>query len=165
MLLELTARYAESSDLSALLHDVTRRLAQELDVSRASLVVMDGEDQGRVVAASDAPTLKDLRIDLDRYPEVRQCVRTGRPILVDDVPSHPLLEGIHAQVAAGGPLHRRGAAHLQGQVLGVPGDRRSGWPHSLGLDVLATVAHATAVASAMPTSSRRYEGLGAEKSR
>lgn len=150
MLLELTSRYAETSDLDALLHDVTRRLAEELDVSRASLVLIDGQDQGRVVAASDAPTLKDLRIDLDRYPEVRQCVRTGRPILVDDVPSHPLLEGIHAQVAAAGV---RSIAALpltvQGKVLGVLLVRGS--PERVAfspaeLDVLATVAHATAVA-------------------
>jgi PAS domain S-box-containing protein len=150
MLLELTARYAESSDLEALFHDVTRRLAEELDVSRASLVVVDGPDHGRVMAASDAPTLKDLRIDLDRYPEVRQCVRTGRPILVDDVPSHPLLEGIHAQVAAAGV---RSIAALpltfQGKVLGVLLVRGS--PERVAftpaeLDVLATVAHATAVA-------------------
>jgi PAS domain S-box-containing protein len=150
MLLELTARYAESSDLDALFHDVTRRLAEELDVSRASLVVVDGPDHGRVMAASDAPTLKDLRIDLDRYPEVRQCVRTGRPILVDDVPSHPLLEGIHAQVAAAG-VRCIAALPLtfQGKVLGVLLVRGS--PERVAftpaeLDVLATVAHATAVA-------------------
>jgi PAS domain S-box-containing protein len=150
VLLELTARYAESSDLDGLLYDVTRRLAETLDIVRASLVLLDGPEVGVVVAASDEPGLKDLRIDLDRYPEIRECVRTGRPILVQDVPSHPLLEGMHEQVAAAGI---RSLATLpltvQDKVLGVLLVRASSRRPALSgreVDFLATVAHATAVA-------------------
>ncbi|HEY1907793.1 MAG TPA: GAF domain-containing protein, partial [Myxococcaceae bacterium] len=102
MLLELTARYAESTDLDALLHDVTRRLAEMLDIPRASLLLDDGAGSAVVVAASDAPDIKNLKIEMDRYPEVRQCLRTGLPTVVEDVPSHPLLEGMHERVAAAG---------------------------------------------------------------
>jgi len=150
MLLELTARYAESTDVDALLHDVTRRLAEMLDVPRASLLLDDGAGSAVVVAASDAPDLKNLRIDMDRYPEVRQCLRTGQPTAVEDVPSHPLLEGMHERVAAAGV---RSIAALplsvQGKVLGVllvrgSGERPAFTPAEV--DFLATVAHATAVA-------------------
>ena len=127
MLLELTARYAESTDVDALLHDVTRRLAEMLDVPRASLLLDDGAGSAVVVAASDAPDLNNLRIDMDRYPEVRQCLRTGQPTAVEDVPSHPLLEGMHERVAAAGV---RSIAALplsvQGKVLGVLLVRGSG---------------------------------------
>lgn len=150
MLLELTARYAESTDVDALLHDVTRRLAEMLDVPRASLLLDDGAGSAVVVAASDAPDLKNLRIDMERYPEVRQCLRTGQPTAVEDVPSHPLLEGMHERVAAAGV---RSIAALplsvQGKVLGVllvrgSGERPAFTPAEV--DFLATVAHATAVA-------------------
>ena len=90
---ELTARYAETADVDALLHDVTRELAEAMDIVRASLIVVDGES-GVVVAASDDPTLKDLRIELSLYPEVREVLRTGAPVTVADAPSHPLLEGV-----------------------------------------------------------------------
>ncbi len=150
MLLELTARYAESTDVDALLHDVTRRLAQMLDIPRASLLLEDAAGSAVVVAASDAPDLKNLRIDLDRYPEVRQCLRTGAPTVVEDVPSHPLLEGMHERVAAAGV---RSIAALplsvQGKVLGVllvrGSTERPGFS-AAEVDFLATVAHATAVA-------------------
>ena len=150
MLLELTARYAESTDLDALLHDVTRRLAEMLDIPRASLLLDDGAGSAVVVAASDAPDIKNLRIDLDRYPEVRQCLRTGLPTVVEDVPSHPLLEGMHERVAAAGV---RSIAALplsvQGKVLGVLLVRGSGARPAFTpteVDFLATVGHATAVA-------------------
>jgi len=150
MLLELTARYAESTDVDALLHDVTRRLAEMLDIPRASLLLDDGAGSAVVVAASDAPDIKNLRIDMDRYPEVRQCLRTGLPTVVEDVPSHPLLEGMHERVAAAGV---RSIAALplsvQGKVLGVLLVRGSAERPAFSpaeVDFLATVGHATAVA-------------------
>ena len=150
MLLELTARYAESTDVDALLHDVTRRLAEMLDIPRASLLLDDGAGSAVVVAASDAPDIKNLRIEMDRYPEVRQCLRTGLPTVVQDVPSHPLLEGMHERVAAAGV---RSIAALplsvQGKVLGVLLVRGSGTRPAFTpaeVDFLATVGHATAVA-------------------
>jgi len=150
MLLELTARYAESTDVDALLHDVTRRLAEMLDIPRASLLLADASGSAVVVAASDAPDLKNLRIEMDRYPEVRQCLRTGHPTVVEDVPSHPLLEGMHERVAAAGV---RSIAALpmsvQGKVLGVLLVRGAAARPAFSaaeVDFLATVAHATAVA-------------------
>jgi len=149
-LLEFTARYAESTDMDALLHDVTRRLAEMLDIPRASLLLDDGAGSAVVVAASDAPDLKNLRIEMDRYPEVRQCLRTGLPTVVEDVPSHPLLEGMHERVAAAGV---RSIAALplsvQGKVLGVLLVRGSAERPAFSpaeVDFLATVGHATAVA-------------------
>lgn len=148
-LLELTARYAETADVDALLHDVTRELAEALDIVRASLIVVDG-GSGVVVAASDDPTLKDLRIELSLYPEVREVLRTGAPVTVADAPNHPLLEGVHPQVSAAG-VHAIAALPLvvQGTTTGVFLVRGSGRrpPFSPGeVEFLATVAHATAVA-------------------
>jgi len=148
-LLDLTARYAETADVDALLHDVTRRLAEALDIVRASLVVVDG-DTGVVVAASDDPGMKDLRIDLSLYPEVREALRTGAPVTVADAPSHPLLEGVHPRVSAAGV---RAIAALplvaQGVVTGVflvrGSDRRPAFTAD-EVEFLATVAHATAIA-------------------
>lgn len=151
LLLELTADYAESLDVEALLHDVTRKLAREMDIARASLVVLDPHaDAGVVVAASDDPGLKDLRIELVRYPEIREVVRTGRPVIVEDAPGHPLLEGVGKELAARG-IQAIAALPLaiRGEVLGVLLLRASGARRTFStreIDFLATVAHATAVA-------------------
>lgn len=152
LLVELTADYAESHDVEALLHDVTRRLAERLGIGRAALVMWDGEGGGaRVVAASDASRQEDIRIDLERYPEVREAARTGKPVVVEDASHHPLLEGVQSEVAARG-IHTLVALPLliSGEVRGVlllratGGDRRAFAPHEI--DFLNTVAHATAVA-------------------
>lgn len=151
LLLELTADYAESLDVEALLHDVTRRLALQMDISRASLVMLDPDSQeGVIVASSDDPALKDRRIELARYPEIREVVRTARPVVVENAPNHPLLEGVHSAVAAQG-IHAIAALPLpiRGQVRGVLLLRASGRRRTFAareIDFLTTVSHATAIA-------------------
>lgn len=150
VLLELTARYAEASDVNELFHDVTRRLAEELQIDRVALVVVDGErGEGTIIAASDDAGLKDHRIDLARYPEVREVLRTGKPVIVEDAPSHPLLEDVKATVAAQG-IRNLAAMPLavRGQVQGILLLRRStvGPFNPREVEFLTTAAHATAVA-------------------
>ncbi len=150
VLLELTARYAEATDVGELLHDVTRRLAEEMHIDRVALVVVDGErGEGTIIAASDDAGLKDHRIDLARYPEVREVLRTGKPVIVEDAPSHPLLEDVKATVTARG-IRNLAALPLtvRGQVQGIMLLRRcTVGPFNLReVEFLTTVAHATAVA-------------------
>jgi PAS domain S-box-containing protein len=151
LLLELTADYAESLNVEALLHDVTRRLAVQMEIGRASLVMLDPDSQeGVIVASSDDPTLKDRRIELSRYPEIREVVRTARPVVVENAPNHPLLEGVHGAVAAQG-IHAIAALPLpiRGHVRGVLLLRASGRRRTFSareIDFLTTVAHATAIA-------------------
>lgn len=150
VLLELTARYAEANDVDELFHDVTRRLASEVQIDRVALVVVDGEKgEGTIIAASDDAAVKNLRIDLSRYPEVREVLRTGKPVIVEDAPSHPLLEDVKASVAARG-IRNLAALPLmvRGQVQGILLLRRStGGPFTpREVEFLTTVASATAVA-------------------
>ena len=151
VLLELTARYAETTDVEELLHDVTRRLAEEMEIDRAALVVLDeAHGAGIIMAASDDSSLKDLRIDLKQYPEIREVARTGKPVIVEDAPSHPLLEGVKETIAARG-IQNIAAIPLavRNRVLGVLLLRRSsprGAFRQREIDFLATVGHATAVA-------------------
>ncbi len=151
VLLELTARYAEANDFDELLHEVTRRLADEMEIDRAALVLLDDAGQyGIILAASDDPSLKDLQIDLKQYPEIREVVRTGKPVIVEDAPSHPLLEGVKEKVAARG-IRNIAAMPLsvRNKVLGVLLLRRSSGRGAFvnrEVDFLTTVGHATAVA-------------------
>ncbi|QAT88602.1 sensory box histidine kinase [Corallococcus coralloides] len=152
LLLELTADYAESSDVEALLHGVTRRLAEQLDIARATLVMVGGGvDEGVIVAASDDPGMKDLRIDLARYPEIREVVRTGKPVVMQEAATHPLLGDLERRAVAARGIHAIAALPLpiRGQVRGVLLLRAAGRRRAFSsreIDFLTTVAHATAVA-------------------
>ncbi len=110
---ELNRARAEArsrSQLVAILQEVTaaldpdqiyqilvRRVAQGLRIARCSVVLaaeMPGE--GTVVAAYENPTIRDLRVDLDKYPEIIEALTTGKTVMVDDVEHHPLYHTVRA---------------------------------------------------------------------
>jgi diguanylate cyclase (GGDEF)-like protein len=56
---------------------------------------MVGEgDKGYVLVSHDAPEVRDLQIDLGKYPEIREVIRTRAPISLDDVKKHPLMKEV-----------------------------------------------------------------------
>ncbi len=76
-----------------ILQTLVRRVGQAFGLTHCSFVLTaPGEDQGRVVAVYENPAIRDLRVDLERYPEIQEAIRTERPVIVHDVREHPLFE-------------------------------------------------------------------------
>jgi len=93
VVLELTQALASNLDFRGILFTVVQRVAEVAKVDRVSIVlVREAADVGYVVAASDDEQLRDLPIDLARYPEIKQVLSTRQPLVVPDVATHPLLE-------------------------------------------------------------------------
>lgn len=91
-LLEVTESVTSSLDTVEILRQIVNRIARTIDdVDRCSIaVVQEDENYGYVLASSDDPNLSGLRIELDRYPEIRRVMQTGKPIRIDDVDQDPL---------------------------------------------------------------------------
>ena len=74
---------------------LVRRVGHAFGLTRCSFVLTaPGEDKGRVVAVYENPGIRDLRVELERYPEIQEAIRTERPVLIHDVHEHPLFEAI-----------------------------------------------------------------------
>lgn len=81
--------------VSELFHLLVRRAARALGVSHCSVVLArPGEASAVVVAAYENPKLQQLTIQLDRYPELKAALDSGQPVLVEDLDTHPLYEGV-----------------------------------------------------------------------
>src|SRR5205823_1541605 len=62
-------------------------------ISKCSMVLAKpGDELGVVVAAYENPMLRNLEIELARYPEIQRALTGSRPVLVEDVSSDPLYE-------------------------------------------------------------------------
>lgn len=86
-----------TGDLSVneLFHLLVRRTARALNVSHCSVVLArPGDSQAVVVAAFENPSMPHLAIDLDRYPEIRSALESRQPVLVEDIATHPLYDGV-----------------------------------------------------------------------
>src|SRR5437588_300710 len=74
-------------------HILVRRVARVLQISKCSMVLAKpGDELGVVVAAYENPMLRNLEIELARYPEIQRALTGSRPVLVEDVSSDPLYE-------------------------------------------------------------------------
>ena len=103
LLLELSQTLASSLDMQLILHTVSRLIAEVIELERCSIVLLDPvRDDAIMVAASEDRAVKDLRIKLSNYPELKRCVESAAPVLIDDAQSEPLLHGVQKSIAEKG---------------------------------------------------------------
>ncbi len=167
-LVELTAALAAGGDPEDLLAHVVTRIAGRLTVERCSVVLTEQDGSGIVVAASDDPEARGVPIDLANYPEFREVMATGRPLVIDDAQAHPLLDPVRARLA-GQQISAIAVVPMacDGAVVGVLfiRSRTRGGFASREVRFLSTVASAAAVAlrNAGRIQSERRQRVAAER--
>jgi PAS domain S-box-containing protein len=148
--LELTQALASTLNIRHILFTVVRRVAEVAHVDRCSIVLVgETEGVGHVIATSDDAELRDLTISLEKYPEIKEVLRTGNTLVIRDATRHPLLEAVRqsepglefttlALVPISHEQRPMGVIFLRSRVPVAFGD------HEIAL--VHTVANATAIA-------------------
>jgi GAF domain-containing protein len=89
-------------EISSSLHfvDILQAIAHKLDdafgLERCTIYLAAAENEVRLVATSDDPAMRNLVIDLNRYPELERALRSGETVFIPDAASDPRLRGIKA---------------------------------------------------------------------
>ena len=74
---------------------LVRRVAAGLRIARCSVVIAETNGrEGTVVAAYENPNLRDLRVDLAKYPEITRALTTGETVMVSNVDADPLYQDV-----------------------------------------------------------------------
>ncbi|MEP6590845.1 MAG: diguanylate cyclase [Gemmatimonadota bacterium] len=96
ILKEVTATH----DPAEIYQILVRRVAQGLRIARCSVVLAaPGSTEATVVAAYENPTLRDLRVELSKYPEISRALETGETVMVSDVDADPLYQDVKMIIA------------------------------------------------------------------
>ena len=81
----------------AIVETLVRRVGLALELPRCSfLLASPTERYGRVVAVLEKPATRDLRVDLYRYPEIREALRTERTVFIPDFESHAFYDEVRS---------------------------------------------------------------------
>jgi PAS domain S-box-containing protein len=91
-LIDLTATLAAGGDPERALSRVVDRIAERLPVERCSLVMIEADGGGTVVASTDEAPARGTRIDLANHREFREVMLTGRPLVIHDAQAQPRLD-------------------------------------------------------------------------
>lgn len=100
VVLELTQTLASNLDFRSILFTVVQRIAEVIRVERVSIVLVREDGAvGYVVAASDDEQLRDLPIDLAKYPEIQEVLQKGEPLVISDTSKHPIFDIVRGDAA------------------------------------------------------------------
>lgn len=92
-LFELSQTLASSLDMQLILHMVSRLISDVMNVERCSIIILDPEhEDALMVAASEDSSVRDIRIELSDYPELKTCVRKAEPVIIQDARADPLFK-------------------------------------------------------------------------
>jgi two-component system cell cycle response regulator len=78
---------------------LVRRMAWALELSHCAIILARaGDSIGTLAAVHDEHGMREMEIRLDRHPEIRAALESGRPVLVADVHTHPLFDEVEGPV-------------------------------------------------------------------
>ena len=102
-LMEVIETINSSLDLHAVMLGITTKLAEAVNLSRCSVLLVENERRrGIVIASNDRPEVDRLEIELAKYPEVRRAIETRSPVVIEDVLNHPLMADVRQLISGAG---------------------------------------------------------------
>ncbi|MBV6521128.1 MAG: hypothetical protein MNPFHGCM_01255 [Gemmatimonadaceae bacterium] len=91
---DILQEISSSLHFSEILQRIARRLGDMFGLDRCSIyLVGTGREEVRLVATYEDPSLRNLVVDLDRYPELRRAFDSGQTVFIPEASLDPLLEG------------------------------------------------------------------------
>lgn len=95
LMFDILQELSASLRSDGIVETLVRRVGLALELPRCSfLLASPGERYGRVVAVLEKPATRDLRVDLHRYPEIREALRTEKTVFIPDFESHTFFEEV-----------------------------------------------------------------------
>ncbi len=93
LMFDILEELSASLQSEGIVETLVRRVGLALELPRCSfLMASPWERYGRVVAIMEQPTARDLRVDLYRYPEIREALRTEKTVFIPDLENHTFFE-------------------------------------------------------------------------
>ena len=77
-----------------ILQAIARKLGEAFGLDRCAIFLSGNKDEVRLVASYEDPAIRNLVVDLERYPELQRAFDSGETVFIPDAPSDPMLRAI-----------------------------------------------------------------------
>lgn len=92
--LDMVKAASSTLDANNVLYTIVCKLAEITNAKRCSILLVSDTDTGYVLASNDTSEISEFKIDLHKYPEIKEAIRTRKLLIVEDMPNHPLMAEI-----------------------------------------------------------------------
>lgn len=79
-----------------ILQTIARRLGETFGLDRCAIFLTGAGDEVRLVASYEDPTIRNLVVDLNRYPELKRAFDSGETVFIPDATNEPMLRSVRA---------------------------------------------------------------------
>ena len=93
---DILQEISSSLHFSDILQSIARKLGELFGLDRSSIYLAGGNADVRLMASYEDPSLRNLVVDLDRYPELKRAFESGDTVFIPDAPNEPMLERARA---------------------------------------------------------------------
>jgi two-component system cell cycle response regulator len=100
-IVDLTYVLSSTLEPREVLYLVVKKLSQMMQVSRCSILSI-GTAAGRfanVVSSFEDPSITDLKLDLNKYPEIKKALRANETVIITDAVRDPLMSEVKETIA------------------------------------------------------------------
>src|SRR5947209_16602915 len=77
-----------------ILQAIARKLGDAFGLDRCAIFLSGEQNEVRLVASYEDPTIRNLVVDLNRYPELKRAFDSGETVFIPDAANDPLLKSI-----------------------------------------------------------------------
>jgi two-component system sensor histidine kinase ChiS len=79
-----------------ILQAIARKLGESFGLDRCAIFLSGAHNEVRLVASYEDPSIRNLVVDLDRYPELKRAFDSGETVFIPDAVTDPTLKSIKA---------------------------------------------------------------------
>lgn len=100
-IIELTHLVSSTLNPREVLYLTVKKLSEIMNVKGCSMISVSLEDQryAYVVATFEDPKITNMRLDLQKYPEIRKALSLKRPVIIKDALKDPIMREVRNIIA------------------------------------------------------------------
>lgn len=77
-----------------ILQAIARKLGEAFGLDRCAIFLSGNKDEVRLVASYEDPSIRNLVVDLKRYPELQRAFESGETVFIPDAASDPMFRAV-----------------------------------------------------------------------
>ncbi|MGH7662951.1 MAG: GAF domain-containing protein [Gemmatimonadaceae bacterium] len=81
-----------------ILQTIARKLGETFGLDRCSIFLAGEREEVRLVASYEDPRIRNLVVDLNRYPELKRAFESGETVFIPDAANEPMLQSVKHQL-------------------------------------------------------------------
>ncbi|HEY4659366.1 MAG TPA: GAF domain-containing protein [Gemmatimonadaceae bacterium] len=95
---EILQEISASLHFVDILQAISKKLGETFGLDRCSIFLAGERSEVRLVASYEDPSIRNLLVDLDRYPELKKAFESGETVFVADALNDPMFHAVRGEL-------------------------------------------------------------------